>query len=136
MFLLVSLVVSVVVDAGLEDAGKKVWLMGERVAVALAKKGVVGEVCVDGGVELMVFLVVEEVVFAVVPLPEEMIWWFVGQMKIGRPIVSFASVSIFLALRLALGLVCDTSKPRRFSAFGYDCPAQRRIPVIYLVGDC
>lgn len=135
MFLLVSLVVSVVADAEFVDAGKKVWLMRERVAVALAKKGVVGEDWVDGGAEVMVFLVVEEE-FAVVLLPEEMIWWFVGQMKIGRPIVSFASVSIFLALRLALGLVCDTSKPRRFSVSGYDCPAQRRIPVIYLVEDC
>lgn len=27
--------------------------------------------------------------------PEDIIWLFVGQMKMGRPIVSFAKVSIF-----------------------------------------
>lgn len=32
-------------------------------------------------------------------VPEEIIWWFVGHMKIGRPIVSFASVSIALFVR-------------------------------------
>lgn len=103
MFLLASLVV--VVDVKLVDAEEKVWLTGERVAVAVAKKGVVGEVCVDVGAEVMMFLAVEEGVIAVVLLPEEMMWWFEGQMKIGRPIVSFASVSIFLAFRLAFGLV-------------------------------
>jgi hypothetical protein len=77
-----------------EDAGKeveKVEVMGERVDVAVAKKEVVGEELVDEVVE--VALVVEtweerEVV------PEEMICCFVAHMKTGRPIVSFASVSI------------------------------------------
>lgn len=106
MFLLASLVLVVVVvaaAAAAADAGEKVWLVGERVADAVAKKGVVGEVCVDVvvkevgdvGAEFVVSLATEKV-------PEETIWWFEGQMKIGRPIVSLASVSIFFAFfRLA-----------------------------------
>lgn len=80
-----------------KDAGKKVWEVGERVGVAVAKKDVVGEVWAvvgDVGGESVLFLAVE-VEEVVVVLPEDTTWWFVGQMKTGRPIVSFASVSIF-----------------------------------------
>jgi hypothetical protein len=81
--------------------GRKVGVVGERVGVAVAKKEVVGEVFVD-----VVEVVVAEVVLVVVEVeweeleevPEEMIWWFVGHMKMGRPIVSFARVSILFAV--------------------------------------
>lgn len=106
MFLLVSRVVE------LTDAGEKVWLVGDLVAVAVAKKDVVGEYCVDVGevggdvaaesaFEDLMVEEVEEVVL-LLSLPEEIIWWFVGQMKIGRPIVSFARVSIFIAFVLLI----------------------------------
>ena len=31
-------------------------------------------------------------------VPEEIIWWFVGHMKMGRPNVSFARVSILFGV--------------------------------------
>ena len=108
MFLLVSLVVEEEVW-GRGDAGKKVWEVGERVDVAVAKKDVVGEVWAvvgDVGGEMMPFLAVEEEE-VVVLLPEDTTWLFVGQMKIGRPIVSLASVSILACFFFVLFCVLE-----------------------------
>lgn len=63
--------------------GEKVGFVGEqRVDAAVAKKAVVD--VVEGAVDAEAGLTV----------PEVMIWRFVGQMKMGRPIVSFARASI------------------------------------------
>ena len=100
MFLLASrFVEAVLADGSIEWNAMAV---GERVAVAVAKKDVVGEYCVDVAAEsTFVDLLAEEVevVVSLLPLPEEIIWWFVGQMKIGRPIVSLARVSMFSWIR-------------------------------------
>jgi hypothetical protein len=92
----VDLWVVVVVEEGKIEEGKaeKVEVMGERVGVAVAKKGVVGEGFVDEVVDAALVIEVWEEWEVVPEVPEEMICWFVAHMKMGRPIVSFASVSI------------------------------------------
>jgi hypothetical protein len=70
--------------------GEKVEAVGERVGVEVAKKGVVGEGVVENTKGGLVTEVEEECV----DVPEEIICWFVAHMKMGRPIVSFARVSI------------------------------------------
>lgn len=96
------------------DRGEKGGEGGERVAEAVAKKeAVVGEICEDVGDAGILLLLSKAVEFAVEVLgeeecrddlglccrwvggPDDIIWLFVGQMKMGRPIVSFAKVSIF-----------------------------------------
>jgi hypothetical protein len=78
------------------EEGRRVGVVGERVGVAVAKKEVVGEGFVDVVVEVVVSaLVVEAEWEELEAVPEEMICWLVGHTKIGRPIVSFARVSIF-----------------------------------------
>ena len=77
--------------------GRKVGVVGERVGVAVAKKEVVGEVFMDVVGEVVVAEVVVEAEWEELEeVPEEMICWFVGHMKMGRPNVSFARVSITL----------------------------------------
>jgi hypothetical protein len=73
--------------------GEKVEAVGERVAVEVAKKGVVGEGLTEVVEEGLV-----EVEEECVGVPEEIICWFVAHMKMGRPIVSFARVSMFSRL--------------------------------------
>jgi hypothetical protein len=74
-----------------EKVGEKVELVGERVGVEVAKKEVVvGEGVVEDTKGGLVTEVEEECV----DVPEEIICWFVAHMKMGRPIVSFARVSI------------------------------------------
>jgi hypothetical protein len=87
---------------------EKVELIGERVGVAVAKKGVVGEGFVDEDVE--VALVVETREEWVVVVPEEMICWFVAHIKIGRPIVSFAKVSMSFSFPLVGAIHFRTCK--------------------------
>ena len=74
----------------MEEEGRKVAEVGERVAVAVAKKGVFGEIVV---VDVVGEVGIVEVLLLLLP-PEEIIWLDEAQMKTGRPIVSFAKVSI------------------------------------------
>lgn len=83
----------------MEAVGRKVGVVGERVGVAVAKKGVVVEVVV-AEVGLVVVVVDAENW----EVPEETIWWVVAQTKTGRPIVSFARVSISFSLSVSLQL--------------------------------
>lgn len=81
----------------MEEEGRKVGDVGERVAVAVAKKGVVGEFVVVLVGE--VGIVEVEVLLLLLLPPEEIIWLDEAQMKTGRPIVSFARVSISFFFR-------------------------------------